>query len=205
MKKTIIVDINKIHNKSFRVPKRQNMTIVLLAFSPKKDASVLVNLAGIGAHATILGIIVSKDTAFTLHTLQEHTAEGTTSSLLVKSVLSGSASFVYDGGIRVDRNAQKTDAYQRNENLILSGGAHAQSKPRLEILANDVRCTHGATIGPVSENQLWYLASRGIGRSLGTSLIAKGFLSSALFSISDTIVRKKLEGRIWRTLQKLHT
>ncbi len=120
-----------------------------------------------------------------LHTLQSHEAPGTTSDLLVKSLLTDNATFLYDGAIFVSRIAQKTDAYQRNENLMLSRVAHAESKPKLEILANDVRCTHGATIGSVREDELWYLKTRGIDNSEGTRLISRGFLESINSRISD--------------------
>ena len=110
------------------------------------------------------------------------------------------AACLYDGGIRVEKEAQKTDAYQRNENLLLSEGAHAQSKPSLEILANDVRCTHGATVGKIPEDQLWYLATRGIGKKRGQGLIVSGFLGSALVSIDDTSVVESIKERIASSL-----
>ena len=201
-KKTIIIDVNKRANRSFRVGAGQHLTLAILATNPKtKQASYSVRLAGRGARATIVGFVVGKnDNTFALHTLQHHEAQETTSDLLVKGVLSDSAQFVYDGAIRVERSAAKTDAYQRNENLLLSQTAHAKSSPALEILANDVRCTHGATIGTLPEDQLWYLSTRGIGYSRAKGLIVEGFLISAFSKISDTMTRKEIAAKLAKVL-----
>jgi Fe-S cluster assembly protein SufD len=92
----------------------------------------------------------------------------------------------------VEKKAQKTDAYQRNANLLLSETAYAESKPSLEILANDVRCTHGATVGPVSDEELWYLATRGIPKKQAESLIVEGFFKSALEFVDDESVKSAI-------------
>ena len=158
---------------------------------------VSVSLSGPDANATIVGLIIAADDAkIYLHTMQVHEAHDTTSNLLVKTALSGKASCVIDGGIRVEKQAQKTDAYQRNENILLSEHAHAESKPSLEILANDVRCTHGATVGPVSAEEVWYLTTRGISRSKAEKLIVSGFLKSAVDKISEKSVRDQLWQKI---------
>lgn len=202
--KNTIVDEMKYSGKhTYVVNTDAELTLVLLS-SKTSRFQVTVELAGRGARAQVIGfIITSKNTDITMHTLQHHRAPETSSNLLVKCVLSDDAKFYYDGAIRVDPIAQKTDAYQRNENLLLSEHAHAESKPALEILANDVRCTHGATVGPVSQDQLWYLASRGVRKSVATHLITWGFLASALSRISDTIVRNRVEKIVWKTLSKL--
>ena len=161
------------------------------------EVSPAVHLAGRGASATIIGLITgSKHGKIGMHTLQHHQAPNTTSNLLVKSVLSGSSEIFYEGSILVDLCAQKTDAYQRNENLLLDEHTHATSSPALEILANDVRCTHGAVVKTLDENELWYLATRGIDRDMGRDMIASGFLASALTLISDSTDRLAVEGKI---------
>lgn len=199
--KTIIQDIG-IGKKSyeFKVRKNEEVTLVLLG-KPKSDrqVNVTVRLIGAGSNAQIIGFFMGKgDAALTLHTLQSHEAPNTTSNLLVKSVLSENAKFFYDGGIRVEKKAQITDAYQRNENLILSRSAHAESKPSLEILANDVRCTHGATTGTINNEQLWYLTTRGIKANEAKQLLVRGFLESALSRVSDTI-QDKVRRHLWQT------
>ncbi|MBI5619949.1 SufD family Fe-S cluster assembly protein [Candidatus Gottesmanbacteria bacterium] len=179
-----------------------NLTLLLLALGRvKSSVEATVRLAGKGASATIVGIILGKNNAsLAIHTLQQHEVPETTSNLLVKTVLADGATCVYDGGIRVEKRAQKTDAYQRNENLLLSADAHAESKPRLEILADDVRCTHGATVGHIPEDQLWYLATRGIPSGKGQDLIVSGFLKSALDIVTDENVRNELDTFVSRAV-----
>ena len=98
-----------------------------------------------------------------------------TSDLEFKGALKGNARSVYSGLIKVFEGAQKTDAYQQNRNLVLSRSARADSIPNLEIAANDVRCTHGATISQVEEEHLFYLQARGLPRSEAQNLIVEGF------------------------------
>ena len=95
-------------------------------------------------------------------TFQEHIAPNTTSDFAFKGALRDEATAVWRGMIRVEEDAQKTNAYQENRNLLLSPAAHADSIPGLEIMANDVRCTHGATVGQVDREQLFYLMARGL-------------------------------------------
>lgn len=191
-----------ISDHEYFVGKDTQFTLALVAIRNKSvDTKVKVILEGSNADATIIGVVIADKTAkINLHTMQIHQAHDTTSNLLVKTALSGNASCVIDGGIRVEKQAQKTDAYQRNENLLLSEHAHAESKPSLEILANDVRCTHGATVGPVSAEELWYLTTRGVSGEQAEKLIVSGFLKSALDKISDQTVRddlwKKVESAI---------
>mgnify|MGYP001566802765 CR=1 FL=1 len=197
--KTIIEEIfegESMHE--YAVDANSDLTLLFIAASRKSSIiHVRVRLEKPGARAAIIGMIIGKgESRFAIHTLQEHTALNTTSDLLIKTVLSDSAACMYDGGIRVEKYAQKTDAYQRNENLLLSGRAHAESKPTLEILANDVRCTHGATIGPISEEQLWYLATRGVAKKNAERLIVSGFLAAALEKVSDLSVRTSAADRI---------
>jgi Fe-S cluster assembly protein SufD len=175
---------------------KDTMTLVFFA-DTSAVVHVTVRLVQSGANAKIIGIVLGKkDTKIIIHTMQIHEAPETTSDLLVKTILSDRAKCFYDGGIKVEKNAQKTDAYQRNENLLMSGRAYAESKPSLEILANDVRCTHGATTGPVDPEQLWYLSTRGIPHAAGEKLIVDGFIGSALERIAD----KSIISGIWQTL-----
>lgn len=157
------------------------------------DLTPSVHLVGNGSSATVLGLVRgTKAAKIQVHTLQHHQAPNTTSSLLIKSVLSDKSVCMYEGGIRVDASAQKTDAYQRNENLLLDEHTKAVSSPALEILANDVRCTHGAVVKTLDENELWYLSSRGINRQESRSMIAEGFLLSAFSLIADSDERQKV-------------
>ncbi len=134
------------------------------------------------------------------HTQQDHFAGHTTTDLLFKGVLKDKARTVYQGLIHVHKNAQRSDAYQANRNLNLSPKARADSIPGLEIEANDVRCTHGATIGQVDEEQMFYLRSRGLSEALAQRLIVEGFLEPLMDRIPLETVRQKLRDAIQEKL-----
>ena len=190
----IIKDIPDGETQHEYAVKEASMLTLILIMTHSCGASVRVHLAGRGARARIVGVAVGKDhTSIKLHTEQLHEAPDTTSSLLVKGIFSGQSTFLYDGAIRVEKVAQHTDAYQRNENLLLSREAFAESKPSLEILANDVRCTHGATISSLPKDQLWYMASRGIGSKEASNLIVAGFIQSALTNVPEQYAKKVVD------------
>nr|MDQ3877827.1 Fe-S cluster assembly protein SufD [Actinomycetota bacterium] len=129
-------------------------------------------LKGEGSFSEMLGLyFADKDQHFAQRTLQSHDAPHATSDLLYKGALKERSRSEYSGLIRVARLAQGTDAYQANRNLVLSDDAMARSIPQLEIEANEVRCTHGATVSPVEEEHLFYLMSRGIDRVTAQKLV----------------------------------
>jgi Fe-S cluster assembly protein SufD len=155
------------------------------------------DMAGSGAQAFVHGFLFGDHKQhFHLHTLQRHLVDHTTSDLLIKTALKDRARSVYQGLIQVSEGAQRTDAYQANRNLLLSDQARADSIPGLEILANDVRCTHGATIGQVDEEQLYYLMARGLSRQVAQRLIVEGFFRPVLDRILLEAVRDRLERAI---------
>jgi Fe-S cluster assembly protein SufD len=151
-------------------------------------------LIGPGSRSKLTGAYVLDGTQHVdLDTTQEHDAPNATSDLFFKGVLSESARSVWRGVIRVAEGAQKTDAYQENRNLVLSSRAHADSIPGLEIKANDVRCTHGATIGRVDPEELYYLMSRGLDRAAAERLIVEGFFVDAFQRISSAPLRERVQ------------
>lgn len=152
-----------------------------------------VELREPGTNAELLGLYFTSGTEFVdYHTLQDHIAPNAGSNLLFKGVLTDSARVVYSGLIHVHEGAQKTDAYQKNNNLILSNTARADSIPNLEIAANDVRCSHGATAGKVSEDHLFYLMCRGLSRREAERLIVTGFLAPLIERVPLADLRKRL-------------
>jgi Fe-S cluster assembly protein SufD len=162
------------------------------------------DLAGQGATSRVTGAYFADGTQhLDYDTFQQHHAPSTTSDFAFKGALREEASVVWRGMIRVEEGAQKTNAYQENRNLILSTDAHADSIPGLEILANDVRCTHGATISQVDREQLFYAMSRGLTRGDAERLIVRGFFQDVLDRIELAPVREALadalEARIPRT------
>ena len=132
------------------------------------------------------------------HTLQDHQAPQTTSDLLYKAALKDESRMIYTGLIRIAKAAKQTNAYQANHNLLLSPNAKAETIPMLEILADDVQCKHGATIGPVDEEQLFYLMTRSIPRELSERLLVMGFVEPIIqqvpFEPLQERLREELEG-----------
>ena len=133
---------------------------------------------------------------FDHHTLQHHVTSHTHSDLLYKGALTGGARSVFRGLIRVDPEAQRTDAYQTNRNLLLSEDASAISLPTLEIEADDVRCSHGATVGQVDDAQMFYLMSRGLSRKQAERLLVIGFFEEVLSRVPVDGVRERVRQAI---------
>jgi len=154
-------------------------------------------LAGAGARSDMLAVsIAGADQEFDQRTLQDHLQPNTTSDLLYKNALSDNARTVFSGLIKVERGAHRTDAYQKVRNLLLSDESEANSMPGLEILADDVRCTHGATSGQVEPEELFYLLSRGIPQLKAKGLIVNGFLNEVVDRLSSEDIKTYLRGQI---------
>lgn len=156
-------------------------------------------LRGENSLAEMLGIYFGdSDQFFDHHTWQMHESPYATSDLEFKGALRDSARSVYSGLIKVYEGAQKTDAYQQNRNLLLSRDARADSIPNLEIGANDVRCTHGATISQVVPEHVFYLQARGIPRTEAQKLIVEGFFRPIIDRIPVEEIQEFLENAIAR-------
>jgi Fe-S cluster assembly protein SufD len=159
------------------------------------------NLIAPGGQAFVHGFMFGDGRQqFHLHTLQRHLADHCTSDLLIKGCLKDHARSVYQGLIQVAEGAQRTDAYQANRNLVLSDTARADSIPGLEILANDVRCTHGATIGSVDPEQMYYLQARGLPKNDAQRLIVEGFFAPVIDRIPLEGIRDHLRQIIQRKI-----
>jgi Fe-S cluster assembly protein SufD len=150
-----------------------------------------------GSHGELLGLYFpSGRQHLDHHTNQLHKAGKATSDLLFKGALKDRARSVYQGYVKVWPDAQKTNAYQANRNLLLSKHARADSIPGLEIEADDVRCTHGATASQLPEEYIFYLMARGIDRTNAERLVVQGFFEEVLDRIPVAGVRNKLENEI---------
>lgn len=144
-------------------------------------ANVECELRGPGSSVEMLGLLAGDERQFfDHHTLQDHQVPHTTSDLLYKGALSDRSRSVFSGLIHARRAAQKTDAIQTNRNLLLSDNARADSIPNLEIEANDLRCTHAATVAPVDDEQMFYLRSRGLTEADAKRIIVEGFFEPVL-------------------------
>ncbi len=131
---------------------------------------------GRGARSEILSTYVGNGTqVHDIRTLQDHVAPRTNSELLCQGAVAGTSHSVYSGLIRVHRGAVRSDARQTNHNLVLDEGAHADSVPNLDILENDVKCSHASTVGPIDEDQRYYIESRGVAPDVAEGLIVQGF------------------------------
>ena len=115
-----------------------------------------------------------------IRTLQDHVAPRTTSELLCQGAVADHSRSVYSGLIRVHRGAVRSDARQTNHNLVLDEGAHADSVPNLDILENDVKCSHASTVGPIDEDQRYYIESRGVAPEVAEGLIVRGFFDAII-------------------------
>jgi Fe-S cluster assembly protein SufD len=162
--------------------------------SRKGKVTIENDLAGAGATSRVTGAYFADgEQHLDYDTLQAHLAPNTTSDFAFKGVLRDKATAVWRGMIKVAKDAQRTNAYQENRNLLLSPDAHADSIPGLEILANDVRCTHGATVSQVNRDELFYCMARGLSKEEAQLLIVRGFYQEIFDRIELEPVRDALQ------------
>jgi Fe-S cluster assembly protein SufD len=158
-------------------------------------------LAGEGAEGTVTGAYAPHARQhLDFDTTQEHGAPNTRSDLAFRGILSDRSTAVWRGMIKVDKGAQQTDAFQECRNLLLSKRAHADAIPGLEILANDVRCTHAAAIAQIDPEQLFYLRSRGLEEAVGKRLVIEGFMAELVQRFEEGPIRDALGGAIERRM-----
>jgi Fe-S cluster assembly protein SufD len=161
-------------------------------------------LAGEGAEGKVTGAYAPHGRQhIDYDTTQEHGAPNTTSDLAFRGILAERASVVWRGMIKVDPGAQQTDAFQECRNLLLSKRAHADAIPGLEILANDVRCTHAAAIAQIDPDQLFYLRSRGLGEDLAKRLVIEGFMAELVERFEEGAIREAMAGALERRLERV--
>ena len=180
---------------------------LVVAATGSRLAKVYMDVAmmGAGSTARISGLIIGDGKQhFDFQSLQDHFAPNCMSDLLVKGALRDEAVSVYSGLIKIRKDAQHSDAYQANRSLILSPKAKADSIPKLEIEANDVRCTHGATMGQVDADQLFYLQSRGFSLEEAQNTLVHGFFQPVIDRIAMEQVRQQIHEAIDEALTGLH-
>ena len=160
-----------------------------------------VRLVESGANAQQLALYFASGTQMhDFRTLQRHEAPRTYSDLLFKGAVGGSARSVYTGLIRIEKNAGKSEAFQTNRNLTLGAGAWAESVPNLEIETNDVKCSHASTVGPIDEDQLFYLESRGVNPDVAQRLVVLGFFDEVLAQLPVGDLAAPLRQRVAQKL-----
>jgi Fe-S cluster assembly protein SufD len=161
-------------------------------------------LAGPGAHGSVTGAYATRGRQHVdFDTLQEHAAPDTTSDLAFRGILADRSSAVWRGMIKVDPGAQRTDAFQESRNLLLSKRAHADAIPGLEILANDVRCTHAAAVAQIDRDQLFYLRAHGLPEATAQRLVIEGFLQALVERFEAGPVREAVGDALQRRLARV--
>ena len=162
------------------------------------------SLVAPGANGRLLALYFGAGTQMPdFRTVQHHRAPKTQSELLYKGVVANESHSVYSGLIRVDKGAAGTNAMQTNRNLVLNEGAHADSVPNLEIEDNDVRCSHASAVGPIADDQRFYLESRGVPSKVAERLIALGFMDELLEKLPVSQLRIPLRGMLEEKLSKV--
>jgi Fe-S cluster assembly protein SufD len=162
-----------------------------------------VRMAQEGAECWVDGLyLVGSNQHADTHSAIDHAAPRSTSHQLYKGILDGDARAVFNGKVFVRHGAQGTDARQTNKNLLLSPDARVDTKPQLEIFADDVKCAHGATVGQLEEEELFYLKSRGLHDDLARNLLTYGFAEELVAKIKIESIRRQLDAAI---LDRLHT
>lgn len=171
--------------KTIQLPKRPGHTETIRLDTPGDYRVYLENQSGeyvfeivaSGVDLMIYGLFDARShDSFRVHTVQHHIAPASTSNLLIKGVFRDASQFHYTGMVKIEPGAQQSHAYQKNQNIVLSSDVFVESEPFLEIEANDVFCTHGSTTGRLSQDQLYYMQSRGLSKSAAEEMLIVGFL-----------------------------
>ena len=179
----------------------QSATISLGGAALKADLGAVLN--GVGAESNIVGVSLSrKRQHMDFHTEHHHSAARTRSRINFKTALAGRSTAVYTGLIRMEEHALSSEAFQENRNLMLSDRAKSHAIPELEIMTNEVQCSHAATSAPINEEELFYLQSRGVGRAQAERILVRGFLEDALSLIPEG-VKSPVEAALDDALQAL--
>jgi Fe-S cluster assembly protein SufD len=179
-----------------------NLTTVTLGARLSRH-DVQVTLDDEGAECWVDGLYLVGAAQHTdTHSVIDHRRPHCTSRQLYKGILDGRARAVFNGKVFVREGAQQTDAQQTNKNLLLSNEARVDTKPQLEIFADDVKCAHGATVGQLEEEELFYLASRGLGHELARNLLTYGFAEEVIEKIKIESIRAELDESV---LNRLHS
>jgi Fe-S cluster assembly protein SufD len=162
---------------------------------------IIVTMDHEGAECWVDGLyLVTGDQHADTHSVIDHRQPNCTSHQLYKGILDGKSRAVFNGKVFVRHNAQKTDAMQTNKNLLLSNEARVDTKPQLEILADDVKCAHGAAVGQIDEDELFYLETRGIHPDLGRNLLTYGFAEEVIAKIKLDSIRNELDEAVLHRL-----
>lgn len=183
----------------------EELSVLLIALpGVSADVSLKVDLNGEGARFALNGVGISTaDEKIRVHVELRHNVPGCSSSQLFKNLVGGMALVDFYGRIIVAQDAQKTEAYQANHNLLLSETARVNTKPQLEIYADDVKCSHGATIGKLNEDEQFYMRSRGISLAEARFLQMISFVSPVFEIVPEETERERLKNEVEAALRTI--
>lgn len=183
----------------------EELSVLLIALpGVSADVSLKVDLNGEGARFALNGVGISTaDEKIRVHVELRHNVPGCSSSQLFKNLVGGMALVDFYGRIIVAQDAQKTEAYQANHNLLLSETARVNTKPQLEIYADDVKCSHGATIGKLNEDEQFYMRSRGISLAEARFLQMISFVSPVFELVPEETERERLKNEVEAALRTI--
>lgn len=183
----------------------EELSVLLIALpGVSADVSLKVDLNGEGARFALNGVGISTaDEKIRVHVELRHNVPGCSSSQLFKNLVGGMALVDFYGRIIVTQDAQKTEAYQANHNLLLSETARVNTKPQLEIYADDVKCSHGATIGKLNEDEQFYMRSRGISLAEARFLQMISFVSPVFEIVPEETERERLKNEVEAALRTI--
>ncbi len=184
-----VINLNKIKKNKLVFDKKGKYLVFLSNIS----GEFLFEIKAEKVELSIYGLFFGKgNEKYNVSVKQDHIFPKSKSNLLIRGVFFDQASFSYQGLIRVEKKAQYTQAYQENNNLILSNKAFVSSQPFLEILANKVSCSHGSTISQLNKDQIFYLQTRGLNINQAKDLLVQGFINNLFDKIEDEVENKEL-------------
>lgn len=167
------INVGQLGQSEFAITKPEKIVFYLENFSGTLD----IDIQHENAEVFIFGLYVGRNSdKFDVKTIQRHSVGNSLSDLLIKGVFFDKSKFTYEGLIRIEKGAQLSNAYQKNQNLVMSDKTFVDSRPFLEINANDVRCTHGSTTGQLNREQLLYLHTRGLAPKKAEEVLVQGFI-----------------------------
>jgi len=188
MTKTIYIDKGK---KKLNILVEDSLTCLIVG-TGSGEKEITFELKKKGANLKVLGLFLLGNGEIKLRTIQKHLARNTVSDLKIKSVLFDQGKFDYLGRVNIFESGQQSNAYQQNDNLLLGDG-EVETTPELEILADDVKCSHGSTTSQLNERDLFYLKTRGLDQNEAKKLFVQGFLATITDKIDNIKITKEIE------------
>lgn len=193
----------KSSNKIAEIGKNSKIIWIDLCLEKVKSSTV-TNLNGINSKCNSLGVILGdEEKDFNIDNKVVHKGNESKSDMFARIVLTGSSKVLYNGLVRVNKNAVKCEGYQKSEVILLSDKAYAEAIPNLEIENNDVKCSHGATISQIDEDKLFYMTSRGINEKEAKKVIVEGFFEPIIVNIDEEELREEIQNIISERIKTL--